>query len=120
MVQHHARSPGTPRIAHRGSGSRSLAWVARVLDYAGLFQPALSFAQAVLAARVGRGAIRLSAGDVLEFILTVWLAYVVSAFLRFVLQEDVYPRTQIDARHLLRRLEPVELRHPHHSGSCWR
>jgi potassium-dependent mechanosensitive channel len=25
----------------------------------------------------------------------VWLAYVVSAFLRFVLQEDVYPRTQI-------------------------
>jgi len=71
------------------------AWAARVLDYAGLFQPALAFVQAVLAARLGRGAISFSAGDVLEFVLTVWLAYVVSAFLRFVLQEDVYPRTQM-------------------------
>ena len=70
-------------------------WMARVLDYAGLFEPALSFVQAVLGARIGRGAISFSAGDVLEFVLTVWLAYVVSAFLRFVLQEDVYPRTQI-------------------------
>ena len=40
-------------------------------------------------------AISFSAGDVLEFVLTVWLAYVISAFLRFVLQEDVYPRTQM-------------------------
>ncbi len=72
-----------------------IGWAARVLDYAGLFQPALSFVDAVLAARIGRGAISFSAGDVLEFALTVWLAFVVSAFVRFVLQEDVYPRTQI-------------------------
>jgi potassium-dependent mechanosensitive channel len=72
-----------------------IGWAARVLDYAGLFQPALSFVQTALAARIGRGEISFSAGDVLEFVLTVWLAFVVSAFVRFVLQEDVYPRTQI-------------------------
>jgi small-conductance mechanosensitive channel len=32
---------------------------------------------------------------VIEFVLTIWLAYLVSAFIRFVLQEDVYPRTGV-------------------------
>ena len=30
--------------------------------------------------------------DILAFFLTVWVAYLFSAFIRFVLQEDVYPR----------------------------
>jgi small-conductance mechanosensitive channel len=34
-------------------------------------------------------------GDVLAFFLTVWVAYLLSAFIRFVLQEDVYPRARI-------------------------
>jgi small-conductance mechanosensitive channel len=34
-------------------------------------------------------------GNILEFILTVWVAYLVSAFIRFVLGEDVYPRTRL-------------------------
>ena len=29
----------------------------------------------------------------LEFVFTIWLAYVLSSVIRFVLQEDVYPRT---------------------------
>jgi potassium efflux system protein len=94
MVQHH-RDLLERRALRIWVWLAISTWVARVLDYAGLFQPALSFVQAVLAARVGRGAISFSAGDVLEFVLTVWLAYMVSAFVRFVLQEDVYPRTQM-------------------------
>ena len=43
----------------------------------------------------GRGAITFSVGDVLEFVFTIWLAYVLSSFIRFVLQEDVYPRTGV-------------------------
>ena len=70
-------------------------WISRVLDYVGLFQPVLSVAQTALEAPLGRGAISFSARDVLEFALTVWLAYLVSAFVRFVLREDVYPRTHI-------------------------
>lgn len=71
------------------------AWAFRFLDYVGLFQPALSLGRAMLTAKLGRGSISFSLGDVLEFVLTVWLAYVLSSFIRFVLREDVYPRTQM-------------------------
>ena len=60
-----------------------------------MLQPALSFGQAVLDAKFERGAISISPGGVLEFVLTVWAAYLLSAFIRFVLKEDVYPRIGI-------------------------
>jgi small-conductance mechanosensitive channel len=37
----------------------------------------------------------ISVGSIIEFILAVWLAYLLSRFLRFVLQEDVYPRIDL-------------------------
>ena len=70
-------------------------WTVRTLDYLGLFQPVLAAGAAVLAARLERGAVSLSMGDVVEFVLVVWLAYLVSAFVRFVLQEDVFPRVRL-------------------------
>ncbi len=94
MVQHH-RSLLEHRIY------RVLVWLAvggwsiRWLDYIGLFQPALSFGEAALAVKFERGSISLSLGDVVAFFLTVWVAYLLSAFIRFVLQEDVYPRKGI-------------------------
>ena len=54
-----------------------------------------SFGEAVLAAKLGRGSIQITLGDLLEFVLTVWLAYLVSAFIRFALSEDVYPHTRL-------------------------
>jgi len=72
-----------------------IAWVARTLDHVGLFQPAMSFGQAVLAAKLGRGSIQITLSDILEFVLTVWLACLVSTFIRFVLREDVYPHTRL-------------------------
>ena len=69
--------------------------MARTLNYVGLFQPALSLVGAVLAAPLGRGSIQISLGSILEFVLTVWVAYLVSAFIRFVLGEEVYPRTRL-------------------------
>lgn len=71
------------------------AWVIRTLDYVGLLQPALSFGGTVLATELGRGSIRISVGNMLEFIATVWVAYLFSTFIRFVLREDVYPRTHL-------------------------
>lgn len=73
----------------------SIGWVSRTLDYVGLLQPALSLGETVLATELGRGSIRISVGSLLEFIVTVWIAYLFSAFLRFVLREDVYPRTHL-------------------------
>jgi len=94
MVQHHREL--LERRAYRVLvWAAILAWGARVLDYAGLFAPAWSSVKSVLAAGLGRGAISFSVGDVLEFALTVGVAYLVSTFIRFVLQEDVYPRTKM-------------------------
>jgi small-conductance mechanosensitive channel len=94
MVQHH-------RELLERRAYRVMLWlamtgaVARLLDRAGLFQPAWSLGETLLTAKLGRGSITFSVGDVLEFVLTVWVAYLVSAFIRFVLHEDVYPRTQM-------------------------
>jgi small-conductance mechanosensitive channel len=49
----------------------------------------------VLAAKLERGSVSISVEDVLVFIVTVWIAYLLSAFIRFVLQEDVYPRINL-------------------------
>ncbi len=48
-----------------------------------------------MAVNLERGSVNISLGDVLVFLVTVWVAYVLSAFIRFLLQEDVYPRMQI-------------------------
>ena len=45
----------------------------------------------MLSTELGRGSIRVSVGTLLEFVGTIWVAYLVSAFIRFVLREDVYP-----------------------------
>jgi len=91
MVQHH-------RALLERRTNRGLIWLAvfiwliRLLDYVGLLGPVLALGQGALTARLERGAFSLSLGDVLAFILAVWAAFLLSAFLRFVLQEDVYPR----------------------------
>jgi potassium-dependent mechanosensitive channel len=94
MVEHHRhllerRIRGVLRWAAAG------VWVVRSLDNVGIYQPARSLGAAVLETNLGRGAIQISVGNLLEFVLTLWLAYLVSTFVRFVLSEEVYPRTQL-------------------------
>ena len=72
-----------------------VSWIVRYLDHIGLLEPALALGKTVLAARLERGAVSISMGDILAFFLTVWAAYLLSAFIRFVLEEDIYPRTRI-------------------------
>ncbi len=72
-----------------------IGWLHRVMDYVGLLQPALLVGKTVLAVRLARGSINISLEDVLAFFLTVWAAYLLSSFIRFVLEEDVYPRRKI-------------------------
>jgi potassium-dependent mechanosensitive channel len=71
------------------------AWLMRVLDYIGLFGPVLSLGKTILAAKLERGSISISVEDIFAFFLTVWISYLLSAFIRFVLQEDVYPRMRM-------------------------
>jgi potassium efflux system protein len=94
MVQHH-RDLIERRVDRWLTWLALLFWLVRSLEYVGLLGPTLIVGQNVLTARLQRGAFSLSLGDVLAFVLAVWVAYLLSAFLRFVLQEDVYPRMHV-------------------------
>ena len=48
-----------------------------------------------LTAELAVGSLRISLGDVLAFVITVWVAFLVSRFVRFLLDEDVYPRIHL-------------------------
>jgi small-conductance mechanosensitive channel len=95
MVQRH-RDLVERRIYHVLVLFAVAAWIIRFLDYVGLFQPTLSLGKAILAVKLERGSISISLGDVLAFLLTLWVAYLFSNFIRFLLQEDVYPRMRIE------------------------
>jgi len=72
-----------------------IGWAARSLDHVNLLDPILSAAGAILTTRFERGAVSISIEDILAFGLTLWIAYLLSKFIRFALQEDVYPRARI-------------------------
>ncbi len=67
----------------------------RSLGYLGLFAPVLNFGTSLLEIKIQRGVLSITLGGLLEFLLTIYAAYLLSAFLRFVLREDIYPRTKI-------------------------
>jgi potassium-dependent mechanosensitive channel len=77
---------------------RVLVWAAvvvfvyRLLIYTGFLNPTVSFIQGILAFKFERGSVSVTVEDIVAFFLTVWAAYLLSASLRFILQEDVYPR----------------------------
>jgi small-conductance mechanosensitive channel len=67
-------------------------WLYLTLDGLGVMGPVWAAAVAALDARYVRGAVSVSAGDVLAFGLTVGAAFLISSVLRFALEEEVYPR----------------------------
>ena len=72
-----------------------IGWTVRYLGYLGLLDPTWSLVQAALGTQLERGTISISVGNILEFLLTVFAAYLLSSFLRFFLEEDVYPRIDL-------------------------
>jgi X-X-X-Leu-X-X-Gly heptad repeat protein len=72
-----------------------MGWSVRYLGYLGLLDPVWSLGQALLESKVERGTISISVGHILEFFLVVAASYLLSRFLRFALQEDVYPRIHL-------------------------
>ena len=70
-------------------------WLVRYLDYVGLFDPAWAIVTDLLSTRLERGSISTSVGDIMAFFLTLLAAYWLSMFIRFVLEEDLYPRTNV-------------------------
>jgi potassium efflux system protein len=76
-------------------GGAVLLWAFFVLRNVGLFDPALSAAAAVLDVGFSRGKVTITLGDLVGFGVTLCVAWLLSAFIRFVLEEDVYPRVTL-------------------------
>ena len=67
-------------------------WLRETLQWFSLLDDAESLLLAVLNYEVTRGFVTISLGDVLALVATIWAAFLISRFLRFALEEDVYPR----------------------------
>ena len=70
-------------------------WAMRTLDYVGLQTPLARFLTTLLEARLKRGEFSISPGDILACALAVWISFLLSSFLKFILSEDVFPRTTV-------------------------
>jgi small-conductance mechanosensitive channel len=70
-------------------------WAYFTLVVFDVWQPAVEWASLILGTAWTLGGLSLSLGDILLFVLTIWLAVLASRFIRFILQEDVFPRIQL-------------------------
>jgi potassium-dependent mechanosensitive channel len=70
-------------------------WVLFVLERLLLRETLLAAIRGVLTTELAVGSLRMSPGDALAFVITVWAAFIVSRFVRFLLDEDVYPRIHL-------------------------
>lgn len=67
-------------------------WAVVTLNLFALRGPTFDALSAVLGAKLAVGNISLSLGQLARFGIAVWAAFLISRFLRFALEEDVYPR----------------------------
>jgi len=94
VVRHHAGLLG----AHASRAVRVLAvalWAYAVLRMSGFLTPVMEALGAVLVREWGYGALRVSLGGVVVFVIAVWAALQISRFVRFVLDEDVLRRLDL-------------------------
>ena len=72
-----------------------ITWVVVVLRNARVLDAITSALREMLDAQATVGSLTISAGAVLAFVITVWLSFTLSRFLRFILAEDVYSRVSL-------------------------
>lgn len=75
--------------------SAILVWIIFVLETLSLRDPLFQDLQGILTAKLALGSFRFSFGDILLFGVTIWAALLISRILRFILQEEVYPRVHL-------------------------
>jgi small-conductance mechanosensitive channel len=72
-----------------------LIWAFITLRVFGLLSPFSGAVGAVLAARFTQGNFSFGLGDLAAFAVAVWGSFLLSRFLRFVLDQDVFPRIRL-------------------------
>ena len=74
-----------------------LFWLNVLLNFFGLRTPLIATTEAALNANLAIGSFSITLGGILAFLITVWASFLVSKFLRFVLEEDVYHHLHLAA-----------------------
>ncbi len=72
-----------------------LLWALYTLELFSLRAPLIEVIRGAIIASLTVGSLDISLGDLLAFAITVWIAFLFSRFIRFLLDEDVYPRLQL-------------------------
>jgi potassium-dependent mechanosensitive channel len=67
-----------------------LFWLSLILNFFGLLTPLTATTQAALNAELAIGSLNISVHSILAFLIAIWASFLVSRFLRFLLEEDVY------------------------------
>jgi potassium efflux system protein len=67
-----------------------LFWLNVLLSFFGLRTPLIARCEAALNSNLAIGSFSITPGHILAFLITVWVSFLISKFLRFVLEEDVY------------------------------
>ncbi len=87
-------------LRSRGQAAARIAavgvWAWTALDGFGLLEPLLAGGRAALSASLEVGTLELSLGDLVAFGVAIAAAVAASSMLRFVLEEDVYPRLPLE------------------------
>jgi small-conductance mechanosensitive channel len=72
-----------------------LFWILATLYQFQILDPIAERVGATLTTTLGFGAISVTLGDVIGFGITVWVSFLLSRFVRFVLEEDVFPTIEL-------------------------
>ena len=73
-----------------------LFWLDLLLSFFGLLTPLIATTEAALSANLAFGSLSITPGRILAFLITVWASFLVSKFLRFLLEEDVYHHLHLE------------------------
>ena len=94
MVRRH-QAPLRRRVRRGLQFLAIFLWILGTLQRLLLRERLFTAIREILTAELTVGSLSLSLGDVLAFGATVWAAFLVSRFVRFLLDEEVYPRVHL-------------------------
>lgn len=72
-----------------------ILWAVLTLNLLSIRQTLFNYLYKWLTAELVIGSVAISLSDVIIFAVTIWLTFAVSRLIRFILQEDVYPRVHL-------------------------
>ncbi len=72
-----------------------ILWLVIALDLLSLREPVFDLISSIFGYHLTIGSLVISLGDITSFVLTVFAAFMLSRLIRFILAEDVYPRTSL-------------------------